>query len=60
MDQAKADQAKADQAKADQAKAVNDAAKGGVDRLGYRYYAMALHKVLSDCDAPLCVGLYGR
>eukprot|EP01036_Dinobryon_divergens_P025794 gene25794-34378_t len=40
--------------------AVNDQAKGGVDRLGYEYYAKALYRVLSKCDPPLCVGLYGR
>eukprot|EP01036_Dinobryon_divergens_P029330 gene29330-38409_t len=46
--------------KTSKAKAVNDSSKGGIDRLGYDYYAHALFKVLSQCDTPLCVGLYGR
>ena len=33
---------------------------GGIDRLGYKYYAEAQLKMLKKADQPICIGLYGR
>ena len=41
-------------------KAINDRVVGGVDRLGYKYYAKALVNVLKTANPPMCVGLYAR
>jgi hypothetical protein len=42
--------------------AINDHEVGGIDRLGYKYYAQALVTILKKTDAkmPICIGLYGR
>jgi len=41
-------------------KAINDRVVGGIDRLGYKYYAKALVKMLKTAQPPLCIGLYAR
>ena len=41
------------------ARGLNDNARG-IDRLGFRFYAMALASMLRAAEPPLCVGLYAR
>jgi hypothetical protein len=43
-----------------EAEALNDNAKGGIDRFGYRAYAEGLCDVLKKGEPPLCVGLYAK
>ena len=40
--------------------AINDNAFGVIDRLGYKFYAAAIVKVLRSATSPLCVGIYSR
>jgi DNA-binding beta-propeller fold protein YncE len=40
--------------------ALNDNAKGGIDRFGYRAYAEGLCDVLKKGEPPLCVGIYAK
>ena len=51
---------KAINGKENDAEAINDCVVGGIDRLGYKYHAQAIVKVLKNAESPLCVGLYGR
>jgi hypothetical protein len=40
-------------------KGINDSAKGGVDRLGYKAYAQAIGVTIDSADPPMCVGIIG-
>ena len=40
-------------------KGINDSAKGGVDRLGYKAYAKAVGVTIVSADLPMCVGIIG-
>eukprot|EP01036_Dinobryon_divergens_P034825 gene34825-45052_t len=40
--------------------AINDSSFGVIDRLGYKYYALAIAKVLKGAASPICVGIYSR
>ena len=40
-------------------KGINDSAKGGVDRLGYKAYAKAIGVTIDSADPPMCVGIIG-
>jgi len=40
-------------------KGINDSAKGGVDRLGYKAYAKAIGVTIDSANPPMCVGIIG-
>ena len=42
------------------ATALNDHAKGGVDRLGYRAYSIGIYNTVKTASLPLCVGLIAQ
>ena len=42
------------------AAALNDHAKGGVDRLGYKAYSIGIYKTVETASLPLCVGLIAQ
>jgi succinate dehydrogenase assembly factor 1 len=39
---------------------INDASKGGIDRLGFKVYAEAIKNALVLASIPICVGIYGK
>lgn len=42
------------------ATALNDHAKGGVDRLGYKAYSIGIYNTVKAASLPLCVGLIAQ
>ena len=42
------------------AAALNDHAKGGVDRLGYKAYSIGIYNTVKTASLPLCVGLIAQ
>ena len=40
--------------------AINDTSFGVIDRLGYKFYAEAIARVLKTATSPVCVGIYAR
>lgn len=39
---------------------INDASKGGIDRLGFKVYAEAIKNALVLASIPICIGIYGK
>ena len=42
------------------ATALNDHAKGGIDRLGYKAYSIGIYNTVETASLPLCVGLIAQ
>ena len=42
------------------ATALNDHAKGGIDRLGYKAYSIGIYNTVKTASLPLCVGLIAQ
>ena len=40
--------------------AISDNAVEGIGRLGYKYYAKALVKIIQTSQSNMCVGIYAR